>query len=706
MKNPARVISLLARVDRSSGRFRLVDSLFTPFVVSLSNHERHGPSFRYRWARAASLLLSLVFSGTTAAAEPTAVQRQLFADLERAARADPEGAWRLRAAPLRDYPLWPYVEYAALSARPRSTPAKQVLAFVSMRADSPLAMRLRRTMLDTWVEQKRWEDALSLDHPELGERGDCHVYAAALARGKVSDALAHRMLETWAQPHVLPPACEPMQRWLDREQRITPKRVDARIAAAREAGNAAVLSQLAVRLPLARSQELARIARAMQNPTTELANAAGWTDTEANRVAVGYGVAALAKRDSNRAIAQWQRLEPAFKWQDAERGRALAGIGLWRAASYLPDASIWLARVPEASRTDQLREWQVREAQSRGDHKATVAAFEAMTEAQRADPRFRYAHARALDLDRQREAARAAYAALAAEPTYHGFLAADHAGVDYRLCPLDAPTDEKSVRAVATSAGLVRAFELRAIDRHSDARAEFDFALRNAEPDVRRAAVARAIAREWYDRGPFTLTAGADLRYYALRFPLAERDLLAEQARGRGVDLAWVYGLIRAESAWIADAVSHANAHGLMQLLPGTAQSVARRQKITYPGVGALTRQPRLNLMLGTHHIADELARFNGKPWLATAAYNAGPAPVNRWLSQRPNLPNDLWIETIPYKETREYVSRVMAFSVIHDWRLKRTAMPVSARIGLAPSTAPRKPVNCPATSQPAAKSP
>ncbi len=655
-------------------------------------------------ARAFSLVFACAFgasplvSSDLLAAEPSAAQRQLFTEVERAARADPDGAWRLRAGPLRAYPLWPYVEYAALGARPKTTPPDQVRAFLKLRADSPLAMRLRRSMLDTWSEQQRWEEVASLDHPELDERGDCQVYAAKIARNQVTDALAARMLATWSQPHVLVPACDPMQRWLNREGRITPDRVDARIDAALEAGTPAVLQQLASRVSTARAQELSRLVRALQNPADELANAAAWPDTEASRVAASHGIAALAKRDSDRAIARWQQLEPVFTWKESERGRALAGIALWRAASYLPDAAAWLARVPAASRTDQLREWQMREAQARGDHKATIAAFDAMTEAQRADPRFRYGEARALELAGQRDAAQQAFLALAVETTYHGFLAADRAGVDYRLCPLDAPTDLAVRNAVANNAALSRAFELRALHRHHEARGEFDFAVRDADPGLRRAAVARAIALEWYDRGPFVLTSGDDLRYYALRFPLAHRDLLSEQTRARNVDLAWVYGLIRAESAWIADAVSHANAHGLMQLLPGTAQSVARRQKIEYPGVGALTQQPRLNLMLGTHHIADELARFGGKPWLATAAYNAGPAPVSRWLSQRTNLPNDLWIETIPYKETREYVSRVMAFSVIHDWRLGGTATSVSARIGLAQPGAPRKVVACPAS--------
>ena len=638
---------------------------------------------------------SLMTCADARAAETSRAHRQLFADLERAARADPEGSWRLRAEPLRDYPLWPYIEYAALGARPKTVPAQQIHAFLKLRDDSPLAMRLRRTMIDTWAAQQRWQDVASIDAPELGERGDCRVYAAAVARNQVTEPLAARMLATWSQPHVLVPECDPMQRWLDSERRITPEVLAARIAAALEAGMPGVLQQLSAHVPPARSQELARLARAMQNPSNELANAAAWPDTEASRLAASYGIAALAKRDSDRAIARWRELEPVFKWSEAERGRAVAGIALWRAASYLPDAAGWLARVPEISRTDQLREWQLREAQSRGDHPASIAAFNAMTEAQQGDPRFRYARARALELAGQRNEAQQAFVALAAEPTYHGFLAADRAGVDYRLCALEAPTDAAIRSAVARDTGLVRAFELRAIHRHNEARAEFDFAVRNADPALRRAAVARAIALEWYDRGPFTLTAGDDLRYYVLRFPIAERKLLSEQTRLRNVDLAWVYSLIRAESAWIADAVSHANAHGLMQLLPGTAQSVARRQKITYPGVGALTQQPHLNLTLGTHHIADELSRYGGKTWLATAAYNAGPAPVNRWLSQRPNLPNDLWIETIPYKETREYVSRVMAFSVIHDWRLDGTATPISARIGLVQRSAPRKQLAC-----------
>lgn len=157
--------------------------------------------------------------------------------------------------------------------------------------------------------------------------------------------------------------------------------------------------------------------------------------------------------------------------------------------------------------------------------------------------------------------------------------------------------------------------------------------------------------------------------------------------------------LIRAESAWQPDARSHADAHGLMQLLPGTAKSMAQQLGLAWNGTSSLY-EPDLNIQLGTRYLSQQAARFGNSPWLASAAYNAGPAPVQRWLSQRSDRPADVFIETIPYHETREYVARVLAFSVIYDWRLHGKVRPLSSRLpdpgqpyGGVP--APDRPVVC-----------
>jgi soluble lytic murein transglycosylase len=173
------------------------------------------------------------------------------------------------------------------------------------------------------------------------------------------------------------------------------------------------------------------------------------------------------------------------------------------------------------------------------------------------------------------------------------------------------------------------------------------------------------------------------------------------ETAANGIDPAWVYALIRAESAWQPDARSHADAWGLMQLIPATGRQMARELSVPWNGTSTLL-DAATNIRLGTRYLAQQAERFAGSPWLASAAYNAGPAPVQRWLGQRDALPADVFIETIPYKETREYVARVLAFSVIYDWRLYGKARPMSSRLpdpgeryGGVPAPEQARPVQC-----------
>ena len=194
------------------------------------------------------------------------------------------------------------------------------------------------------------------------------------------------------------------------------------------------------------------------------------------------------------------------------------------------------------------------------------------------------------------------------------------------------------------------------------------------------------------------------MHLYTLRFPLARREQILREAREAGIDPAWAYAIIRAESAWTTDAKSGANAYGLMQLLPGTAAQLARSEHLGYSGPADLF-DPDTNIALGTRYLAKVAARFDGSTWLGSAAYNAGPDAVDKWVNARDTLDPDFFIETIPYKETREYVSRVLAFSVIYDWRLNGKAATASSRLPRIGQTyeplsdkIERKAVVCPAT--------
>ena len=136
-----------------------------------------------------------------------------------------------------------------------------------------------------------------------------------------------------------------------------------------------------------------------------------------------------------------------------------------------------------------------------------------------------------------------------------------------------------------------------------------------------------------------------------------------------------------------------------MQLLPSTGARMARALGLPWGG-GETLFDPQSNIAFGSAYLRQMLDRFGGRTYLAIGAYNAGSAPVERWLAQRPRLDPDFWIETVAYKETREYIARVLAFSVIYDWRFDGRATPLSERmLGRQVADAQRHRFVCPTAS-------
>ena len=251
--------------------------------------------------------------------------------------------------------------------------------------------------------------------------------------------------------------------------------------------------------------------------------------------------------------------------------------------------------------------------------------------------------------------------------------------------------------------GLARAFDLFAIERPELAARDWASAIKALNDDERRLAVRKGIAEGWYDRAVFGMgVAPDDQRYYSLRFPMHHEADIRLQSQVNGLDPAWVAAQTRAESSFMPKARSAADARGLMQILPGTGQLTAKRLGAPWSG-GESLYQPEINLRLGTAYLRQMLDRFGGFPYLAIAAYNAGPAPVDRWRLARAQLEPDFFIESIPYKETRDYVTRVLAFSVVYDWRLNGNAAPLGERMlgRLVNEPSQRRSFTCPTSSVP-----
>lgn len=597
-------------------------------------------------------------------------------------------------ARVADHPLLPWVEATQLRKRLASTPAREVRAALARLDGQPAGDWLRDGWLRHLAATRDWAafEADYRDSPDPSLR--CAHLAARLATGDTDARWIADGKALWLTPASLPADCDAPLKALQSLGHIDQALRWQRIEAALLAGQGGLARYLADGLPAADAALARDYAAFLDAPH---ARAASWPKDARSRAIAVEGLARLARRAPDAAEAQLATLDAALGFDDAARGQVRYAIALWTVASYLPGARERLEAVPEAAYDERLHEWRVREAMARGDDAGALAAIAKMPEAQRADPRWRYFEARLRERQGQHEAARALYAQAAATATFHGFLAADRLAQPYALCPLEPSKDPALRRRVATDEGLVRALELFTIDRVGAATREWSALLARLSPDERKVAIAFARDAHWYDRAVFTIgDAPEDLRYYSLRFPLHHEQVLRREARRHAIDPAWAAAQTRAESAFMPRARSHADARGLMQLLPSTARRTARRLGQPWTGPASLYN-PETNLVLGIAHLRHELDEHGGLAYEAIAAYNAGPSPVQRWKRDRPGFDPDFWIETITYKETRDYVARVLAFSVIYDWRLDGSAVPVTERLlGRTVPKASRRAFACP----------
>jgi soluble lytic murein transglycosylase len=642
---------------------------------------------------------SLIATSLAQATPPNDAQRAAFKQAYAAAQQGGDG-WRSLAEGLRQYPLYPYLPAAALEHDIQQIDRASVEAYLKQYPNLIPAADLRRDFLLELARRQDWNDFLALYQPGLGDALSCDALQARLSGGGTLD-FDKDLSALWAKPS-LPSACDPVLDAAHDQGLLTSNRLWTRIDLAVDAGQGGTVSKLAGWLSGDDSVTAQQLALALRDPSAAVAAATSWPDTQRHRQAVTLALTRLARRQSDSADTAWQNLQPRFSFSESQRNQILHALALFHATDFDANALARLIALPPAAQSDASREWRVRVALAEQDWPAVLAAVEALTDDQKQDGEWRYYRARALTALGRNAEAQQQLATLATEPTFFGFLAADRIEQPYAICPLQLADDTQREQALLNQPGLLRAFELFAVDLPKLARREWTQALQGADPDTSRLAADLANKRGWYDRAVFTLTSGEALRLYQLRFPLATQDGVVTQAQQSGIEPAWAYGILRAESAWMSDARSGADARGLMQLLPGTAELVAKRNGLNWGG-GDTLYDPTVNITLGTRYLAQMAERYNGSPWLASAAYNAGPGRVDQWLTARGTLTPDLFVATIPFKETREYVARVMAFSVIYDWRLNGKAVPLTTRLSaigqpysLPNAMTARKSVSCP----------
>ncbi len=636
------------------------------------------------------LALGLALSGNLAAASPAQQSSTPAMDREyqtAALRAASGLAW-VSTATLEAHVLRPYLDYFRLARNPKAAELAQLKAWLGRYQDEiPLAPMLRRKMLSVYAAAIRPADFLSLyRETEANPEERCHAWTARMALSPKTDVATRHALALYRDANTPSGPCTPAFAFLRASAAITEADAEQRFAALLASGQVSSAKSMRTDLAPARQVYAAAAILAEQDANQLLTQARAWNvDDSALASVAARALERIAVVNPIAANTKLQAFINSHNLNEAAQIRVRSAMARTAIIANIPDAGAWLDALPGNARDAQTHEWGVRRALSAINPELALTRIEAMPVELGGTARWRYVRGRLLQwLGRDRDAG-AQFKLAAVDATFYGFLAADRLESGYALCPLELKFAPKASGKLLSGGALKRISAFKRLGDRVGAKREWMFLLSKLDSDERRQAGLLASMEGWGEYGILALSAPADRQIYQARFPLLQADTLTAQASANQLDSAFVAGLIRQESAWDPNAVSHANAIGLMQMLPGTAAMTAK--SIGFGAKINLT-DPATNLRLGTAHLRLLSEKYAGSPILMTAAYNAGPGAVKKWLDPLYQKYPDLWIETIPYKETREYVSAVLAFSVVYDWRLDGKLQRLSSRIPEFPQIA------------------
>ena len=637
-------------------------------VTPTPNHRRW---YFSRPVSALALLLATLSLGgpLLAKADDGHEQRVLFLETKKALERSDYTVFGHNIQQLQEYPLYPYLIYWQLRANLKEQPAATIEAFLNNYVDLPISSQLRGAWLQHLAREQHWAEYLKF-YRGGSTAMQCHLHTAQLHTGNKAAAWEGAKA-LWLVGSSQPDACDALfQAWgkaggLSRDLRWQ------RIELAMEKGNSSLAQHLAKALEQQDRDRVTLWRRVLNDPTLVESNKQLRQDSIENRVIIIDGLKRLARKDPERAATLWGKVNNRYHFATAQRDTVIGTI----ARSFAQDGDdrglIWYAQLSEAAVDQDDRSWAVHLAMRHGNWKAALAWLETMPVTERQDVEWQYWRARTVEALGDKQQAEHLYFTASGDRGYYGFLAADRINSAYNLEHQPVEASAAELQALKESPEMVRAHELYMLLLTTDARREWESAV--AAMDNKQRLIAGKLADEWkwYDTALITLAKANYFSDLDIRFPLAHNEAVTREAQSRELDPSWVYAVARQESAMFPEARSPAGALGLMQLMPSTGKAVAKKLNYPMKSTNQLL-EPDTNIHLGTYYLRQVLDRFNNNPVLATAAYNAGPHRVSRWKPEQGSVDADIWVENMPFHETRQYVRRVMAYSVFYDQRLDK----------------------------------
>lgn len=610
-------------------------------------------------------------------------QRTLYQQAQKALQTNQVTRFKTLLSQLDTYPLKPYLEYQYLRRRLNQLPEETISQFLFEEQDTFYASRLRNSWLNNLAKRKKWQQFLiHYQEPQPASR-QCLRLQALIATGNSNQAFSE-VAPLWLTPKSQEKSCDPVFKLWQQKGLLSDELRWQRIMLALNENQFSLAKYLAKSLPDANAANawINRWQKIHRNPNSLLKQLPAKSsskqqvsliqDIAISREILKHGVNRLARKSTDKAFETWQRIQPAYQFTEQDKLSTQRYIAN-RAALNREDRTLeFFADLP-------AEPWRVRAALWQQDWQAAQEAILSLNIDEQQSSRWQYWLGRSQAALGQVKSANDTLRALVLERDYYAFLAADRLNLPYQMNHNPIPFEQTELDAFSQRPAIARLREFHTLNMVLESRRQV-YKLKNSL-SPRELQLLATLTHQWGWHNQ-TIAVLGKARYWDaldLRFPVLYDTQILKASKVTGIDPSWLFGIARQESAFNPSARSHVGAMGLMQIMPNTGKLIAKLINRPLKKTQELLNPDR-NIQLGSAYLKRMYVKNQHNPVLATASYNAGPHRVKNWLPKQ-ELAADIWIENIPFNETRKYTSNVLAYAAVFDYQRKQTITPLTSRM-------------------------
>ncbi len=612
---------------------------------------------------------SSVFASKPLKLKVDKIQQQNFIKAEKIAYKSNSARYQTLYNKLHYYPLQPYLDQRRLLHEMRLSDAVEITGFLKKHQGSPLDWPLRKKWLNYLAKRKQGLLFMQAYRPTSNAKLICYQLNFSLAAGVPESMIFPKVTKLWVVGKSQDKVCDTLfERW-QRAGYRTNDVIWQRISLAADGGKHTLIPYLTKLLPT-EQRYLASLWHKVRRDPSIVSKLKYFPNNSVRETQIlTYGLKRLVWHYPDAAIRSYRKAQQKFAFTVTQHQQITEKFAVALLAKNHHAAQLWLDKLDFNSLSKNMLQWRLSQALKQKDWQRLIVELKQLPKKYKDDLKWKYWYARALIATDAEERGRYLLQQISNERHYYGFLAASYlqAPANLQNKPLEFTLTEKQ-RVISLPAAK-RAFEFYSLGRYLAARSEWNYLLTQLNNREKLAVAKVANENQWFDRTIFTLANVGYLDDIELRFPKAFDKEINHYATKQKIAPSWAFAIARRESSFMTDAHSPVGAKGLMQLMPNTAKNLVSSKKKGKINTRYLLNAGN-NIQLGTKYLKILLDKSKGNQVLATAAYNAGPYRVKRWLKSTKPVPADIWIETIPYKETRNYVKSVLAYQEIYQHKV------------------------------------